>query len=178
MPDPILSFKGVHTHIASHHILQGVSLDIPAGRATVLLGRNGAGKSTALRTAMGLTPASSGTILLGGSGIEKLRPYEIARLGVGFVPEDQAVLYNLTVEENFRLAILEENEQAHRRLEEIFILFRISRNSGVKKQGFSPEDRSRCWPSGGPLSTTTVCCLLMNRPKAWRRSLLNTLETP
>jgi branched-chain amino acid transport system ATP-binding protein len=123
MPAPILSLSEVQTHIGRHHILQGVSFAVTAGRATVLLGRNGAGKSTTLRTVMGLTPASQGTILLNGAPIQGLKPYQIARMGVGFVPEDQAVLYNLTVEENFRLAMLEENEGVYARLETIFELF-------------------------------------------------------
>ena len=123
MTDSILSLQGVHTHIGRHHILQGVDIEIKPGRATVLLGRNGAGKSTTMRTIMGLTPPSSGDILLNGSPIQKLKPFEIAHKGVGFVPEDQAVLYNLTVEENFRLAMIDENEESHKRLDTIFELF-------------------------------------------------------
>ena len=123
MPEPILALEQVHTHLGRHHILQGVSLQVTAGRPTVLLGRNGAGKSTTLRTIMGLSPATSGRITLEGRSIEKDRPYQIARAGVGFVPEDQAVLYTLTVEENMRLAMLEENQQAWDRLETIFALF-------------------------------------------------------
>ncbi len=60
MTEPILSLKDVHTHIQQHHILQGVSLKVKPGRATVLVGRNGAGKSTTLRTIMGLNPATAG----------------------------------------------------------------------------------------------------------------------
>ena len=123
MADPILSLTDVHTYIGQHHILQGVTFNVMPGGATVLLGRNGAGKSTTMRSVMGLTPASSGKIALAGKSIESSKPYEIARLGIGFVPEDQAVLYNLSVEENFRLAMLVENEQSWQRLETIFELF-------------------------------------------------------
>jgi branched-chain amino acid transport system ATP-binding protein len=123
MGEPILSLEGVNTYITQHHILQGVTLSVTQGRTTVLLGRNGAGKSTTLRTIMGLTPASTGSITLAGQAIEKLRPYEIARRGVGFVPEDQAVLYSLSVEENFRLAMLKENAETWGRMETIFSLF-------------------------------------------------------
>jgi branched-chain amino acid transport system ATP-binding protein len=120
---PILALDTVHTHIEQHHILQGVSFSVKPGRPTVLLGRNGAGKSTTLRTIMGLTPASSGSIILAGRSIEKAQPYEIARSGAGFVPEDQAVIYSLSVEENMRLAMLEENDAAWQRMETIFQLF-------------------------------------------------------
>ncbi|MFH1036044.1 MAG: ABC transporter ATP-binding protein [Pseudomonadota bacterium] len=123
MPEAILSLAGVHTHIGQHHILQGVSLEALAGRATVLLGRNGAGKSTTLRTVMGLTPASSGTIAFDGHPIEKMRPHQVARAGVGFVPEDQAVIYSLSVEENMRLAMLHESQEAWRKMDTIFELF-------------------------------------------------------
>lgn len=123
MTEPILSLSQVHTFIGQHHILQGVSLEVRPGRATVLIGRNGAGKSTTLRTIMGLTPATRGGISLIGRRVENLKPFEIARLGVGFVPEDQAVIYSLSVEENFRLAMFEENPESWQRMETIFELF-------------------------------------------------------
>ncbi|MBI4768563.1 MAG: ABC transporter ATP-binding protein [Deltaproteobacteria bacterium] len=123
MNEPILSLKDVHTHILQHHILQGVSFEVIPGRATVLVGRNGAGKSTTLRTIMGLTPATSGRIELAGQAIQNRKPFDIARLGIGYVPEDNAVLYPLTVEENFRLAMFKESEQGWNRLESVFQLF-------------------------------------------------------
>ena len=123
MAEPILSLAKVHTYIEQHHILQGVDLSFMPGRATVLLGRNGAGKSTTLRTVMGLTPAASGEVILKGQAVQAMKPYEVAKQGVGFVPEDQAVLYTLSVEENFRLAMLSENEKTWARMETIFELF-------------------------------------------------------
>lgn len=123
MADPILVMEDVHTFIAQHHILQGVSIAVNPGRATVLLGRNGSGKSTTLRTIMGLVPPSRGRVSLAGRDLSGLRPYDIARLGVGFVPEDQAVLYSLTVEENFRLAMVKESEESWQRMETVFQLF-------------------------------------------------------
>ena len=123
MTEPILALKDVHTYIGQHHILQGVTLEVKPGRATVLLGRNGAGKSTTLRTVMGLTPAASGQIWFEGDNIEQRKVYKIARRGVGYVPEDQAVLYNLSVEENFRLAMFSETEETWQRMETIFELF-------------------------------------------------------
>ncbi len=123
MAEPTLSLKDVHTYIGQHHILQGVSLDVNAGRATVLVGRNGAGKSTTLRTIMGLYPVRSGSITLDGEAIQNRKPFHIARLGIGFVPEDRAVLTTLTVEENLRLAMFKESEDGWRRMESIFRLF-------------------------------------------------------
>jgi len=123
MAEIILSLKDVHTYIAQHHILQGVTFDVAAGRPTVLLGRNGAGKSSTLRAVMGLNPVTSGGINLNGNPIEGRRPYDIARMGIGFVAEERAVFYNLTVEENMRLSMIEENEQTWGRMEMIFELF-------------------------------------------------------
>ena len=123
MAESILSLKEVHTYIAQHHILQGISLDVTAGRPTVFLGRNGAGKSSTLRAIIGLNPVTSGEIHLAGRPIQGNKPYEIARLGVGFVAEDRAVFYNLSVEENMRLSMLEENDQSSDRLETVLELF-------------------------------------------------------
>jgi branched-chain amino acid transport system ATP-binding protein len=123
MNDPILSLENVHTHIGQHHILQGVSLKADSGGVTILLGRNGAGKSTTLKTIMGLYPASTGRIDFKGRSIEKEKTHKIARMGMGFVPEDKAVLFNLTVEENFRLSMLEETEKTHENLIEVLDLF-------------------------------------------------------
>lgn len=123
MAEFILSLNEVHTYIAQHHILQGVSFDVTAGCSTVLLGRNGAGKSSTLRAIMGLNPVTSGRITMEGNSIEGRQPYHIARLGIGFVAEDRAVFYNLTVEENMRLSMFEENEQTWVRMDMIFELF-------------------------------------------------------
>uniref|UniRef100_Q07RU4 ABC transporter related n=1 Tax=Rhodopseudomonas palustris (strain BisA53) TaxID=316055 RepID=Q07RU4_RHOP5 len=100
----LLTLANVHTHIGRYHILQGVDCVVPEGQTTMLLGRNGAGKTTTLRTIMGLWPASAGSISLAGRRIEQLATPDIARLGVGYVPESMAVFSDLTVKENFVLA--------------------------------------------------------------------------
>jgi branched-chain amino acid transport system ATP-binding protein len=100
----LLTLAGVHTHIGRYHILHGVDFSIAEGQTTMLLGRNGAGKTTTLRTIMGLWPASAGQISLGGQRIEKSVTPDIARSGVGYVPESMAVFSDLTVKENLILA--------------------------------------------------------------------------
>jgi branched-chain amino acid transport system ATP-binding protein len=99
-----LALQGVHTHIGRYHILQGVDLVAPEGATTMLLGRNGAGKTTALRTIMGLWRASQGAIMLDGAPIAALRASAIARAGVAYVPETMAVFSDLSVKENLVLA--------------------------------------------------------------------------
>ena len=100
----LLTVDGVHTHIGRYHILQGIDFNVAAGQTTMLLGRNGAGKTTTLRTVMGLWQASKGRISLDGQRIEKRATPDIARLGVGYVPESMAVFSDLTVKENLVLA--------------------------------------------------------------------------
>jgi branched-chain amino acid transport system ATP-binding protein len=121
--EPILKVEGVHTFIGKHHILQGVSFTVHPGKVTVLLGRNGAGKSTTLRTIIGLLSPSQGTIFLRNQAIHHLKPYEISRLGIGFVPEDRGIFNFLTVEENFRVAMLQEDGKTREMMDTIFDIF-------------------------------------------------------
>jgi len=102
--EPLLSLAGVNTHIGQYHILQGVDLEVPRGGLTMLLGRNGAGKTTCLRTIMGLWRASAGRILCDEAEIQDLKTPDVARLGVGYVPENMGIFAGLTVRENMLLA--------------------------------------------------------------------------
>ena len=130
----LLTMAGVHTHIGRYHILHGVDLVVPEGRTTMLLGRNGAGKTTTLRTIMGLWPASSGEIALNGSRIEKRATPDIARLGVGYVPESMAVFSDLTVRENLVLAA-RDGPMDDARLEWIFGFFPALRRFWLSRAG-------------------------------------------
>src|SRR5260370_14957719 len=118
----LLTLSSVHTHIAQYHILHGVDLSVPEGQTTMLLGRNGAGKTTTVRTIMGLWRASRGEITLGGARIETLATPDIARAGIGYVPETMAVFSDLTVKENLILAA-REGAMDQTRLDWIFGFF-------------------------------------------------------
>ena len=105
---PLLELTAVQTHIGAYHILHGVDLVVPEGQVTMLLGRNGAGKSTTLRTVMGLWQASAGAIRFGGEAIggpggQRTTP-EIAQLGIAYVPESMGIFSDLTVKDNLLLA--------------------------------------------------------------------------
>ncbi|MCE2656674.1 MAG: ABC transporter ATP-binding protein [Rubrivivax sp.] len=104
MTTPLLELEGVHTHVGSYHILHGVAFSVPAGEVTVLLGRNGAGKTSTLRTIMGLWSASRGTIRLGGQDIQRWATPDIAAAGVAYVPESMGIFADLTVKDNLLLA--------------------------------------------------------------------------
>jgi branched-chain amino acid transport system ATP-binding protein len=103
MSEPILSLSGVHTHIGAYHILHGVDLEVPSGRLTMLLGRNGVGKSTTLRTIMGLWRASRGRILFDGTDITAMETPRIAAQGIAYVPENMGIFPDLNVRDNMVL---------------------------------------------------------------------------
>ena len=100
-----LSTEGIHTYYGKSHILHGVSLEVAEGRITTLLGRNGAGKSTTLRTIMGLTPARKGRVVAYGADVTHWQTFRIAASGVGYVPEGRRIFANLTVEENLKVPL-------------------------------------------------------------------------
>lgn len=104
MSSPLLSLSGVHTHIGQYHILHGVDFVVPQSGCTVLLGRNGAGKTTSLRTIMGLWQASQGEILFEGKAINKMETPDISRLGIAYVPENMGIFTGLSVKENMALS--------------------------------------------------------------------------
>jgi branched-chain amino acid transport system ATP-binding protein len=133
--EAILRVDGVHTYIGQHHILQGLSFDAPADAVTVLLGRNGAGKSTTLKTIMGLLPAAQGQIFYQGMAIHRKKSYHIARLGIGFVPEHMGIFTDLTVEENMQVAMLLEDAATRRRLEMIMEMFQALKKFWKSKAG-------------------------------------------
>jgi branched-chain amino acid transport system ATP-binding protein len=100
----LLELSNIHTFIGQFHILEGVSLTIPKGSILALLGRNGAGKTTTLKSILGLTPPREGTVSFKGEPIQGRRSFDIAAMGIGFVPEHRAIFRDLSVLENLRIA--------------------------------------------------------------------------
>jgi branched-chain amino acid transport system ATP-binding protein len=134
MSDTLLQLQAVHTHIGPYHILQGVDLHVPRGRLTMLLGRNGAGKSTTLRTIMGLWQASAGELTLEGASIKGMNTADIALRGIGYVPENMGIFSDLSVRENMLLAA-RSGPIDRQRLEWIFGLFPALRQFWEKPAG-------------------------------------------
>lgn len=99
----LLELKDVHTFYALSHILFGISFGVEQGSLVCVLGRNGAGKTTTMRSIMGLTKPNKGSVLFKGKNIAGLAPYQIAKRGVGFVPEDRLMFHDLTVKENLEI---------------------------------------------------------------------------
>jgi branched-chain amino acid transport system ATP-binding protein len=104
-PEPLVEVDDIHSHYGKSHILHGVSLAIGRGEVVGLLGRNGVGKSTTLKAIIGLVPPSRGRVLLEGRPITGLPAYRLARLGIGYVPEDRRVFRLMTVAENLRTGL-------------------------------------------------------------------------
>jgi branched-chain amino acid transport system ATP-binding protein len=100
----LLELSHVETYYDDSHILFDLSLRVESGEVVCLLGRNGAGKTTTVRSIVGLTPPRAGRITLRGQDLIGLPPFRIARQGIGFVPEDRRVFFNLTVQENLEVA--------------------------------------------------------------------------
>ena len=101
----MLIAKNINQYYGGSHILRDVSFDAQPGRITVLLGRNGVGKTTLLKSLMGLIPIKTGSIEFDGKAIQKATPYERARAGIGFVPQGREIFARLTVEENLRMGL-------------------------------------------------------------------------
>ncbi len=101
----MLEVRDIHSYYGKSHILTGVSMDLKEGELVCLLGRNGVGKSTTLKSIMGVVQPQQGTILFNGTELIGKKPYEIARLGVGYVPEDRRIFRSLTVHENLLMGI-------------------------------------------------------------------------
>jgi branched-chain amino acid transport system ATP-binding protein len=119
----LLKVDQIETFIGQYHILQDVSFEVKKGEVTVLLGRNGAGKTTSLRSIMGLTPPSKGKVIYKGEEIQGLPTFKVAGKGIGYVPEDQGIFGGLTVEENMKVAMKTQDKETEDRMHWIIDLF-------------------------------------------------------
>jgi branched-chain amino acid transport system ATP-binding protein len=118
----ILDVQNIHTFIGQYHILQGVNVRVPKGSIVALLGRNGAGKTTTLKSILGLTPPREGKVIFNGQEVNGLRSFDIASMGIGFVPEHRAIFRDLSVEENLKIAERKKGDYLRKR-DFIFDLF-------------------------------------------------------
>jgi len=126
--EPLVTVEDVHTYYGKSHILHGVSLHVDRGEVVGLLGRNGVGKSTTLKTIMGLVNPSRGSVRLAGQPITGLPAHKLARLGIGYVPEDRRIFRLLTVMENLRTGLDRQGVTDKRKqelLDKVFAFFPV-----------------------------------------------------
>ena len=122
----MLKVEKLNQYYGGSHTLRDVSFEVPAGGCTVLLGRNGVGKSTLLKCLMGVLPARSGAVTFQGRNITTLTPHGRAALGIGFVPQGREIFNRLTVEENLRMGLAVKKGAAARSIpSEIFVMFPV-----------------------------------------------------
>ena len=152
-----LELRSVHTHYETSHILFDVSLEVNQGESVCLLGRNGAGKTTTLKSIMSLAPASAGSIIFNGVDLVGRAPYEIARLGIGYVPDERLIFPDLTVRENLEIAIKQgaAGAPAQWTVERIYKLFPALQPLGARLGGYL---------SGGEQQMLTIGRTLMGNP--------------
>ena len=157
MTAPLLSVSDLHAFYGRAHILQGVSFAMAPGEVVALVGRNGAGKSTTMKTIMGLVPVTSGDVAFDGQSIAGREPFEIARRGLGYVPEERRIFSELTVLENLSVGERPPRPDAPRWTpEQLFALFP---NLGRMRQ------RPGGQMSGGEQQMLTIARTLMGNPK-------------
>jgi branched-chain amino acid transport system ATP-binding protein len=156
---PLLEVREIHTAYGLSRVLFGVSIDVRAGECVCLLGRNGVGKSTTMRSIIGLTPPQAGRVTWKGADITGWAPYRVARAGIGFVPEDRRIFADLTVWENLDVAA--RGQQRGRStsswtIDKVFDLFPKLRDLTSRNGGYL---------SGGEQQMLTIARTLMGNPE-------------
>ena len=153
---PLLTVENIHTAYGLSRVLFGISLEINAGECVVLLGRNGVGKTTTMRSIIGLTPPASGRVIWKGQDIAGWPPHRVARAGIGFVPEDRRIFAELTVWENLDVASRAGGRRGHWTVERVYELFPKLEELRNRQGGFL---------SGGEQQMLTIGRTLMGNPE-------------
>ena len=152
----MLEVKDIHTFYGLSHILFGVSIEVREGQVVCLLGRNGAGKSTTMKSIIGLNPPREGKIIYKGEDITKKKPYQRARRGIGYVPDERRIFADLTVEENLEIAERRRAEKIQWTMDRVYELFPSLRRFSKRRAGFL---------SGGEQKMLAIGRALMGNPK-------------
>jgi len=153
---PALDVSNIHTYYGTSHVLFDVSLEVHEGESVCLLGRNGAGKTTTLKTIMGLARGKGGAIRFNGESLLGRQPYEIARLGVGFVPDERLIFPDLTVRENLEIAVKPGRGGARMwTMDRVYALFPLIAQLERRLGGYL---------SGGEQQMLTIARTLMGNP--------------
>ena len=154
----LLRISDLNTYYGASHVLRSISLDVGAGEVVALLGRNGMGKSTVLKSVMGLVRPQSGSVSLAGTDITGHAPFKVARAGVGYVPDERRIFPDLSVLDNLLLGGANERDGGVRRerLERVYALFPILKERSTQRAGTM---------SGGQQRMLSLGLLLMAGPR-------------
>ncbi len=152
----MLQVENIHTYYGLSHILFGISFQVNAGEIVTLLGRNGAGKSTTMRSIMGLTPPREGAIRFKGTALKGKKPHQIARLGIGYVPDTRRVFADLTVGENLDIVARTPGDYAAWDKHRIYEVFPLLKTIDSRKAGYL---------SGGEQQMLAIARALMINPE-------------
>lgn len=153
---PVLTMQGIEVAIGGSRILRGVDFDVPPRTVYCLMGRNGVGKTTTLRTIVGLLRPSSGSVKLLGEDLTRLSPENRARAGVGYVPQGREIFPHLTVQENLLIGCIARGKKVNGQLDRIFSLFPILKEFLPRKGGML---------SGGQQQQLAIARALLTEPK-------------
>lgn len=152
----MLKIDGLNQYYGGSHTLRDVTLNAPTGGCTVLLGRNGVGKTTLLKCLMGLLPARAGSITFDRQDITRLSPHARARLGIGYVPQGREIFARLTVEENLRTGLVLRDPRARHIPNDVFDMFPVLKDMLQRRGGDL---------SGGQQQQLAIARALLTRPR-------------
>jgi branched-chain amino acid transport system ATP-binding protein len=161
----MLEVEDIHTYYGDSYVLQGVSLKVPDGSVVAVLGRNGVGKTTLIRSIIGFSPPRKGKIHFNGTDITRTPAYKIARMGIGLLPQGRRIFPSLTVKENLELTyrLKEKNDVESWTLEKVFALFPRLKER-VRHRGGKLSGGEQQMLASGRALMGNPCCLLMDEP--------------
>jgi branched-chain amino acid transport system ATP-binding protein len=167
----MLELENVHTYYGDSYVLRGVSFQVPSGRAVALLGRNGMGKTTTIRSIMGLTPPRDGIIRFKGRDITGRKSFQIAKIGIGLVPQGRDVFPSLSVQENLTMAARSAGKKQAWTLEQVYDQFPVLRER-AKLRGTLLSGGEQQMLAIGRALMTNPDLLLMDEPSEGLAPLL------
>jgi len=152
----MLELVDIHTYYGESHVLQGISLNVDQGSVVALLGRNGMGKTTTIRSTIGFTPPRRGVVRFKGKDTTGLEPYQIAQMGIGLVPQGRHIFPSLSVRENLTMSARDTGKPGAWSLDRVYSLFPL-----LKERA----DLRGTLLSGGEQQMLTICRALMTNPE-------------
>lgn len=175
-PAPLLAVEGLNASYDESLILRGITIEVPPNSVVALLGRNGVGKTTLLRSIMGLVPQAEGAITFDGKAIHSMRPDQRARLGLGYVPQGRDIFPNLTVEENLKVSISIAGADGAARLEQVYELFPVLKEMLARKGGVLSGGQQQQLAIGRALLTNPRVLILDEPTEGIQPSIIDQIE--